>query len=60
AGRLTQSGSLVKTASNKYQGTVFNAQHGISATVYVTLRGRRQSVYITSAGGTGRFALRKR
>ncbi|MGI9406491.1 MAG: hypothetical protein ACR2O4_08980 [Hyphomicrobiaceae bacterium] len=60
AGRIDQTGSLIKTGSNEYQGTVFNAQHGISANVYVTLRGRRQSVSISSSGGSASLSLRKR
>jgi hypothetical protein len=59
AGRIDQNGSLVKTSKNKYQGTVFNQQHGVTATVYITLHGRKQSVYISSPGGTGSFTLRK-
>jgi len=60
AGRLDQTGSLTKTGTDKYQGTVYNPQHGVTATVYVTLHGRRQSVFISSAGGTGSFSLKKR
>ena len=60
AGRLSQSGTLSRIAGNKFQGSVYNAKFGVSASVYVTIQGRRQTVHISSAGGSGRFSLRRR
>ena len=60
AGRLTQSGTLSRVAGNTFQGTVFNAKFNVTASVYVTISGRQQPVPITSAGGSGRFTLRRR
>ncbi len=60
AGKLSQSGSLTRISGNNFQGSVYNAQYGVSASVYVKLRGRKQTVYISSAGGSGQFSLRKR
>lgn len=60
AGRLTQSGTLTRISGNDFQGSVYNAKYGVSASVYVKIRGRKQSVFISSAGGSGSFTLRRR
>ena len=59
AGSLNQTGSLIAVGTNKYSGTVFNAKHGITANVYITLNGRKQNVSISSSAGSASLSLRK-
>jgi hypothetical protein len=51
SGRAAQTASLRKIADNRYRGTFYNREYGISGTILVNVRGNTQSVRLTSDAG---------
>lgn len=48
SGKAAQTASLSKIADNRYRGTFYNSEYGISGTILVNVRGNTQSVRMTS------------
>jgi hypothetical protein len=57
SGRATQTASLRKVGSNSYQGNFYNSEYSISGTIYVVVRGNRQSVKLSSSAGSASLQL---
>jgi hypothetical protein len=51
SGRAAQTASLSKVSDNRYRGTFYNSEYGISGTILVNVRGNTQSVRLTSDAG---------
>jgi hypothetical protein len=49
--RAEQTASLRKIAENRFRGTFYNSEYGVSGTVYVIVHGNTQSVRLTSSAG---------
>lgn len=49
--RAVQTAALHKIADNRYRGTFYNREYGVSGTITVTVRGANQSVSLTSDAG---------
>jgi hypothetical protein len=49
--RAVQTATLRKIADNRYRGTFYNHEYGISGTITVIVRGSTQSVSLTSDAG---------
>ena len=49
--RAAQTATLRKIADNRYRGTFYNREYGISGTITVVVRGATQSVSLTSDAG---------
>ena len=60
AGTISQSGRVVKVRGNRYSGRLYNAEYAVTGRISVSVRGRRQTVTVTSARGSGRLSLSKR
>ena len=57
AGRAAQTASLRKIGDNRYRGTFYNQEYGISGTILVIVRGATQSVRLTSESGWAALTL---
>jgi len=57
AGKVTQSASLQKVGNNTFRGSFSNPEHGVTGTMYVVLKGSKQSVRLSSNGGTASLTL---
>ena len=57
AGRAAQTASLRKIGDNRYRGTFYNQEYGISGTILVIVRGATQSVRLTSQSGWASLTL---
>ena len=55
--RAVQTASLHKIGDNKFRGTFYNREYGISGTIYVVVRGNTQSVRLTSESGWASLQL---
>jgi hypothetical protein len=55
--RAVQTASVRKVADNRYRGTFFNREYGISGTITVTVRGNTQNVRLTSKSGWASLKL---
>ena len=60
AGRVDQTGTLVRKSSNYYVGTVINTQYSVTARVSVRVTGKTQSVSISSNQGSASLSLKRR
>ena len=60
AGMISQSGRVVQLNRSHYRGRLYNSDYSVSATIKVTVSGRRQIVTATSSEGSIRLTLRKR
>jgi hypothetical protein len=49
--RAAQTATLRKIDGNRYRGTFYNSEYGISGTITVIVRGATQSVSLTSDAG---------
>jgi hypothetical protein len=57
SGRAAQTANLLRTGANSYAGSFYNAEYGISGSIYVTVRGNSQRVTLTSAAGSASLRL---
>jgi hypothetical protein len=57
SGRVAQSASLTRTGANTYEGSFYNNEYGVSGSISITVRGNKQSVYLSSAGGSASLSL---
>jgi hypothetical protein len=55
--RAEQTATLRKIGENKYRGSFYNTEYGVSGTVYVTVRGNTQIVRLTSSAGWASFTF---
>lgn len=55
--RASQTANLRKLAENRYRGSFYNSEYGISGTIQVVVRGGSQSVRLTSDSGWAVFRL---
>jgi len=60
SGKITQTARIKKRGSGRYSGRFHNGQYNFSGNIHVIVRGRRQTVTLTSKEGSGRLRLRKR
>ncbi len=60
AGKISQTGNVLKIRKNRYVGDFANDQYDISGRIEVTIRGKRQTVTLKSGRGFGKLSLRKR
>ena len=52
-----QTASLHKIGDNRFRGTFYNREYGISGTIIVIVRGNTQSVRLTSEAGWASLQL---
>jgi hypothetical protein len=57
SGRATQNASLRNVGGNSYQGSFYNSEYNISGTIYVVVRGNKQSVQLSSSAGSASLQL---
>ena len=57
--RAVQTAALHKVADNRYRGTFYNREYGISGTITVIVRGAVQNVNLTSDAGWALLTFRK-
>jgi hypothetical protein len=55
--RAVQTASLRKIGDNRFRGTFYNREYGISGTIFVIVRGNTQSVRLTSEAGWASLTL---
>ena len=55
--RAVQTASLRKIGDNRFRGTFYNREYGISGTIFVIVRGNTQSVRLTSEAGWASLQL---
>ena len=55
--RAVQTASLHKIGDNRFRGTFYNREYGISGTIFVIVRGNTQSVRLTSEAGWASLQL---
>lgn len=59
SGRVDQSATLSPVGKNRYAGSFFNSQYGVSGSISVVVRGSSQSVRLSSPSGYGSFKLNR-
>jgi len=59
SGRAAQTASLSKVSDNRYRGTFYNSEFGVSGTILVNVRGNTQNVRLTSDAGWASLSLSK-
>ena len=59
-GGITQTAALRKIKKNTYAGSFYNAQYDVRGSIYVKVKGTRQSLSLRSANGRAIISLRKR
>ena len=57
SGRASQTASVRQVAENRYAGTFFNSEYGISGVISITLHGRSQTVRLRSDSGSAVISL---
>jgi hypothetical protein len=57
SGRATQSASVRQVGGNSYQGSFYNSEYNVSATIHVLVRGNSQSVHLSSGAGSASLRL---
>jgi hypothetical protein len=57
SGRATQSASLRSIGANRYQGSFYNSDYGVSGSISVVVRGNTQSVHLSSSAGSASLQL---
>ena len=59
SGRASQTAHLRQVGANRYSGSFFNNEYGVSGTIHVIVRGSSQSVTLTSSSGSARLKLHR-
>jgi hypothetical protein len=57
SGRATQTATVHRIGERRYQGRFYNSEYDISGTISVVLRGKSQSVNLTSSVGSAFITL---
>lgn len=59
-GTFAQTGRVVRISGNSFRGRLYSDQYDVSGNVSISVRGKRQTVSVSSAKGRGSLALSKR
>lgn len=59
-GKIQQAGRVVALGGNRYTGRAYSADYQVTGKIYLTLRGRKQSIRVTSPKGSANLTLSKR
>ena len=57
SGRARQSASVRQVSGNSYQGSFYNSEYNLSATIHIVVRGNSQNVHLSSGGGSASLHL---
>jgi hypothetical protein len=57
SGRASQTASVRQVAENRYGGTFYNSEYGISGVISIVLHGRSQTVRLRSDSGSAVISL---
>lgn len=60
SGRVDQSGSVHSIGGNRYAGSFFNSQYGVSGSISLSVSGSSMSVSLSSSSGGGSLKLYRR
>lgn len=60
SGSIRQTGEVLLVRPNTYVGDFYNQQFNIGGRLRIAVRGRRQTVTLSSSNGNGRLSLSKR
>ena len=58
--KIQQTATLNMLTENRYAGSAYNAQYGITVTISIKVNGASQSVVLKSNAGKGTITLRRR
>lgn len=59
SGRVDQSASVRKVGPNRYSGSFYNSQFGVSGSIRISVRGDSMSVSLSGGGGGGSLNLQR-
>ena len=59
-GTFAQTGRVVQLSGNRFRGRLYSDEYEVSGNISISVRGKRQTVSVSSAKGTGSLALSKR
>jgi hypothetical protein len=59
SGRAAQTATLRRVSDNKYQGSFYNSDYGISGVIHVIVNGSTQTVRMISDSGSALFRLNR-
>lgn len=59
AARIAQTAVLTRTARNRYVGTFYNAEYGVTGRIRITVRGRRLRASLSADSGSALLQLRR-
>lgn len=59
-GKVQQAGRVVALGRNRYTGRAYSKDYQVTGKLYVTVRGAKQSIRVTSPKGSANLTLRKR
>lgn len=59
SGRVDQSGSVHSVGGNRYAGSFFNSQFGVSGSISISVSGGSMSVSLSSGSGGGSLKLHR-
>ena len=57
--RADQTARLRRVAENRFTGTFYNSEYGVTGTIYVVVHGNTQSVRLTSSAGWASLTFRR-
>ena len=60
AATFRQTGRIVKAGANRYTGRFYSKEYDVSGRISISVKGRRQTMNVTSEKGTARLNLTKR
>lgn len=60
SGRVDQSASVHRVGPNRYAGSFYNSQYGISGSISISVSGSSMSVNLAGSSGGGRLKLRRK
>ncbi len=60
SGKVVQSATVHPAGKNKYRGSFYNKKYNARGSFSVSLKGKRQTIYMSSNQGSARLTLSKR
>jgi hypothetical protein len=57
--RVAQTAGVTRTSGNRFAGTFYNSEYGISGSIAITVNGDRLRASLTGGGGSAYFSLRR-
>lgn len=60
SGRVDQSAEIEQIGPNRYAGSFFNSQYGVSGSISISVRGDSMSVSLSGGAGSGNLSLSRR